>query len=42
MLHLDPTTPAGLLDTLGHLGPALLSAAGTFGTLFLSTLTGKK
>jgi hypothetical protein len=38
LLHLDPTTPTGLLDALGHLAPLWLSGAGSFLTLNLARL----
>ncbi len=34
MLHLDPTTPLGVLDTVGHLAPLASASAG--GALLLS------
>lgn len=42
MLHLDPSTPLGLLDTVGHVAPLLLSAGGSALTLSLGRLLDRK
>jgi len=41
-MHLDPSTPAGLLDTVGHLLTPLLSGAGTFATLTIGRLLDRR
>ena len=41
-MHLDPSTPTGLLDTVGHLAPLWLSAGGSYLTLTLGRIIGHR
>jgi len=42
VLHIDPTTPTGVLDTLGHLAPLALSAGASAFTLTVAMLRDRR